>query len=207
MPPNRPSVTASGFFFLGFAYVGVNMRGSGCSGGSYQFFEEAQIIDGKAVDDGLIGSLSRNLEFTLDAGETENGQPKTRTVFAGIQSAYKPEQLVGKLTVMVANLAPRKMKFGISEGMVLAASGEAPGLYLLSPDSGARDSPAPTMVASTLPELLDGHDGTRAQRSRDRRSPFRREPDHDRLLAAGEVVVVRPRRNPRRGGAEDEDRG
>ena len=48
------------------------------------------------------------------------------------------DYLVGKLTVVVANLAPRKMKFGLSEGMVLAASGEAPGLYLLSPDSGAQ---------------------------------------------------------------------
>jgi len=58
-------------------------------------------------------------------------------VFAGIKSAYDPLKLEGRLTVMVANLAPRKMKFGVSEGMVLAASGEGPGLYLLSPDSGA----------------------------------------------------------------------
>ena len=58
-------------------------------------------------------------------------------MFAGIKSAYAPEELIGRLTVMVANLAPRKMKFGLSEGMVLAASGDAPGLYILSPDSGA----------------------------------------------------------------------
>ena len=63
-----------------------------------------------------------------------------RQVFAGIKSAYDPATLVGRLTVMVANLAPRKMKLGMSEGMVLAASddtGATPGLFILSPDSGA----------------------------------------------------------------------
>jgi len=58
-------------------------------------------------------------------------------VFAGIKSAYNPEQLVGRLTVMVANLAPRKMKFGMSEGMVLAAGPGGKEIFLLSPDSGA----------------------------------------------------------------------
>ncbi len=65
-----------------------------------------------------------------------------RNVFSGIQGAYAPEQLVGRLTVMVANLAPRKMKFGLSEGMVLAASAAdekaRPGLYLLEPHDGAQ---------------------------------------------------------------------
>jgi len=59
-------------------------------------------------------------------------------VFAGIKSAYDPATLVGRMTVMVANLAPRKMKFGMSEGMVLAASGDGPGLFILSPDAGAQ---------------------------------------------------------------------
>ena len=72
-----------------------------------------------------------------DAGVFVDLGSETRTVFAGIKSAYDPQSLKGRLTVMVANLAPRKMKFGVSEGMVLAASGEAPGLFLLSPDSGA----------------------------------------------------------------------
>jgi methionyl-tRNA synthetase len=63
----------------------------------------------------------------------------TRTVFAGVKSAYRPEELEGKLAVVVANLAPRKMKFGVSEGMVLAASGEeGPGIFLVSPDAGAK---------------------------------------------------------------------
>ncbi len=70
--------------------------------------------------------------------ELDIGEEKPRQVFAGIKSAYAPETLVGRLTVMVANLAPRKMKFGLSEGMVLAASGDAPGLFILSPDSGAQ---------------------------------------------------------------------
>ena len=71
------------------------------------------------------------LKLTLDLGT------EIRTVFSGIKSAYDPAALKGRLTVVVANLAPRKMKFGVSEGMVLAASGDTPGLFLLSPDSGA----------------------------------------------------------------------
>jgi methionyl-tRNA synthetase len=65
------------------------------------------------------------------------GKGGTRQVFAGIKSAYNPEDLVGKLTVMVANLKPRQMRFGMSEGMVLAASGEASGIYILEPHAGA----------------------------------------------------------------------
>ncbi|PUJ10790.1 methionine--tRNA ligase subunit beta, partial [Salmonella enterica] len=83
-----------------------------------------------------VEGSNKLLQLTLDVGE---GQ--TRNVFSGIQSAYAPEDLVGKLTVMVANLAPRKMKFGMSEGMVLAASAAdekaQPGLYILEPHSGA----------------------------------------------------------------------
>ncbi|HKX43615.1 MAG TPA: methionine--tRNA ligase [Burkholderiaceae bacterium] len=91
----------------------------------------AQIVACERVD----GS-SKLLRLTLDAGEG-----RTRNVFSGIQSAYAPEDLIGKFTVMVANLAPRKMKFGVSEGMVLAAShGDEkanPGLYILEPWAGA----------------------------------------------------------------------
>ena len=92
----------------------------------------ARIVECKAVE----GS-DKLLQLTLDVGEE-----KTRNVFSGIKSAYRPEDLVGKLTVMVANLAPRKMKFGLSEGMVLAASAAdekaEPGLYILEPHSGAK---------------------------------------------------------------------
>jgi methionyl-tRNA synthetase len=79
-----------------------------------------------------VEGADKLLKLTLDLGGT------TRTVFAGIKSAYAPEQLVGQLAVVVANLAPRKMKFGVSEGMVLAASGEGPGIFLVSPASGAQ---------------------------------------------------------------------
>ena len=88
----------------------------------------AKIVNAEHVD-----GAAKLLKLTLDIGEA---QP--RTVFAGIKSAYDPATLVGRMTVMVANLAPRKMKFGLSEGMVLAASGETPGLFILSPDDGAQ---------------------------------------------------------------------
>ena len=87
----------------------------------------ARIVDAEAVD-----GADKLLKLTLDIGE-----PRHRTVFAGIKSAYQPKDLIGRLTPMVANLAPRRMKFGLSEGMVLAASGDGPGIYLLAPDSGA----------------------------------------------------------------------
>ncbi len=90
----------------------------------------ARITAAEAVD----GS-DKLLKLTLDVGDG-----RTRQVFSGIKSAYRPADLVGRLTVVVANLAPRKMKFGLSEGMVLAASDEQgghPGLFLLDPDPGA----------------------------------------------------------------------
>jgi methionyl-tRNA synthetase len=80
-----------------------------------------------------VEGAEKLLRLTLDVGALG-----TKQVFAGIKSAYDPATLVGRLTVMVANLAPRKMKFGMSEGMVLAASGDSPGLFILSPDSGAQ---------------------------------------------------------------------
>ena len=59
-------------------------------------------------------------------------------MFSGIRSSYEPAALTNRLVILVANLAPRKMRFGVSQGMVLAASGEEPGIFLLSPDSGAQ---------------------------------------------------------------------
>ena len=93
----------------------------------------ARIVAAEHVD-----GADKLLKLTLDVGETnDDGAPRHRTVFAGIRSAYRPEDLVGRLTPIVANLAPRKMKFGLSDGMVLAASGDGPGIFLLAPDSGA----------------------------------------------------------------------
>jgi methionyl-tRNA synthetase len=92
----------------------------------------ARIVNAERVD----GS-TKLLRLTLDVGEG-----RTRNVLSGISSAYAPEQLVGKLTVVVANLAPRKMKFGVSEGMVLAASHAddttQPGIFVLTPGPGAQ---------------------------------------------------------------------
>ena len=88
----------------------------------------ARIVNAEHVD-----GADKLLKLTLDVGEGRH-----RTVFAGIKSAYDPATLVGRLTPMVANLAPRKMKFGLSEGMVLAASGDGPGIFLLAPDAGAQ---------------------------------------------------------------------
>ena len=86
----------------------------------------ARIIKASHVD-----GADKLLQLTLDMGG------ETRNVFAGIKSAYPPEELEGKLTVMVANLAPRKMRFGTSEGMVLAAGPGGKELFILSPDAGA----------------------------------------------------------------------
>jgi methionyl-tRNA synthetase len=93
-----------------------------------------------------VEGSTKLLRLVLNVGEkTEDGTPKLRQVFSGIAQAYAPEELTGKLTVMVANLAPRKMKFGVSEGMVLAASDAADtpradgkaGIYVLNPWPGA----------------------------------------------------------------------
>jgi methionyl-tRNA synthetase len=79
-----------------------------------------------------VDGSDKLLQLTLDLGAD------SRQVFSGIRASYEPEQLVGRLVVVVANLAPRKMRFGISAGMVLCASGESGGLFLLAPDSGAQ---------------------------------------------------------------------
>jgi methionyl-tRNA synthetase len=89
-----------------------------------------------------VPGSTKLLRLVLDAGEQDDaGQPRLRQVFSGIASAYEPAQLQGRLTVLVANLAPRQMKFGLSEGMVLAASATgaqaSPGIFVLQPDSGA----------------------------------------------------------------------
>jgi methionyl-tRNA synthetase len=85
----------------------------------------------------LVAGSDKLLRLMLDVGDG-----RMRTVFSGIRSAYRPEDLVGRVTVFVANLAPRRMKFGISEGMVLAASHadekSRPGIFLLAPDPGAQ---------------------------------------------------------------------
>jgi methionyl-tRNA synthetase len=109
-----PAVSASGKIAIGdFARLDLRI---------------ATVLDAKTVD----GS-DKLLQLTLDLGSEK------RNVFSGIRSAYDPAKLIGRQVVMIANLEPRKMRFGVSEGMVLCASGDdGPGVFLLSPDSGAQ---------------------------------------------------------------------
>ncbi len=83
-----------------------------------------------------VAGADKLLKLTLDLGLGTDGKPVLRTVFSGIKSAYEPEQLIGQLAVMVANLKARKMKFGMSEGMILAA-GDGKEIFLMAPHAGA----------------------------------------------------------------------
>ncbi|MCM1129247.1 MAG: methionine--tRNA ligase [Alistipes senegalensis] len=97
-------------------------------------FAKIDLRIAKILECSLVEGADKLLRLSLDIGEA-----RPRNVFAGIRKAYQPEELVGKLTVMVANLAPRKMKFGLSEGMVLAASDPSDsGIYILHPWPGAK---------------------------------------------------------------------
>jgi methionyl-tRNA synthetase len=98
-------------------------------------FAKVDLRIAKIVDATHVKGAGKLLQLTLDIGE---GEGKTRNVLSGIKSAYKPEDLIGKHTVMVANLKPRKMKFGISEGMVLAAGPGGDEIWLLEPHEGAQ---------------------------------------------------------------------
>ncbi|MCW5620794.1 MAG: methionine--tRNA ligase, partial [Burkholderiales bacterium] len=95
-------------------------------------FSKVELRVARIVDAQHVEGAEKLLRLQLDLGG------ETRQVFAGIKSVYDPEQLKGRLTVMVANLQPRKMRFGESQGMVLAASGDGPGIYLLDVDEGAQ---------------------------------------------------------------------
>ena len=100
----------------------------------YDDFAKIDMRIGKIVACDYVEGAEKLLRLSIDLGEG-----RIRNIFSGIRSAYQPEDLVGKLTVVVANLAPRKMKFGISEGMVMAASQDGDdGIYLLEPLSGAK---------------------------------------------------------------------
>ena len=96
-------------------------------------FAKVDLRIAKIIKADHLEGADKLLQLTLDIG---NGE--TRNVFSGIKAAYQPEDLEGRLTVVVANLAPRKMKFGLSEGMVLAAGPGGKDIWLLEPDSGAQ---------------------------------------------------------------------
>ena len=95
-------------------------------------FSKIQMKVAKVIAASSVEGADKLLKLELDIGEE-----KPRTVFSGIKSAYSSEELVGRLVILVANLAPRKMRFGISEGMVLAAGEGDKDIFLLSADSGA----------------------------------------------------------------------
>ena len=97
----------------------------------YDDFAKIDLRVVKIIKAEHVEGADKLLQLTLDLGDEQ------RNVFAGIKSAYKPEELEGKMTVMVANLAPRKMRFGVSEGMVLAAGPGGEDIYVLNPDDGA----------------------------------------------------------------------
>ena len=101
-------------------------------------FNKVELRVAKIIKAEPVAGADKLLQLTLDVGDHQ------RCVFAGIKAAYDPASLIGRLTVVVANLAPRKMRFGISEGMVLAAGPGAAEIFLLSPDAGAQ----PGMIVS-----------------------------------------------------------
>ena len=98
---------------------------------SFDEFAKVDLRVAKIANAEHVEGADKLLQLTLDIGG------ETRNVFAGIKSAYAPEDLIGKHTVMVANLAPRKMRFGLSEGMVLAAGPGGKDLFILEPHDGA----------------------------------------------------------------------
>jgi methionyl-tRNA synthetase len=95
-------------------------------------FQKTELRVARVIEASYVEGADKLLKLKLDVGDEE------RTVFSGIRSSYEPAALTNRLVVLVANLAPRKMRFGVSQGMVLAASGDEPGIFLLSPDSGAK---------------------------------------------------------------------
>ncbi|MGZ8137270.1 MAG: methionine--tRNA ligase [Methylococcaceae bacterium] len=97
----------------------------------FEDFAKLDLRIAKIIKAEHVEGAEKLLQITVDIGD------ESRNIFAGIKSAYAPEELVGKLTLVIANLAPRKMRFGLSEGMVLAAGSGGKEIWLLSPDEGA----------------------------------------------------------------------
>jgi methionyl-tRNA synthetase len=95
-------------------------------------FQKTELRVARVIEASYVEGADKLLKLKLDVGTEQ------RTVFSGIRASYEPASLTNRLVILVANLAPRKMRFGVSEGMVLAASGDEPGIFLLSPDSGAK---------------------------------------------------------------------
>ncbi len=131
-PPRLPATPAADRAGPASATTASGSTASATATITIDDFTKVDLRIARIVDAAHVEGADKLIRLTLDVGEGRH-----RTVFAGIKAAYDPATLVGRLTPMVANLAPRKMKFGLSEGMVLAASGDGPGVFLLAPDSGA----------------------------------------------------------------------
>ena len=132
--PGAATVPGSDVAAVSAAAVGSNAASAKPTSLSIEDFARVDLRVARIEAAEHVDGADKLLKLTLSLGS------ERRTVFAGIRSAYDPAALVGRLTVMVANLAPRKMKFGVSEGMILAAGdpeGRIPGIFLLAPDSGA----------------------------------------------------------------------
>jgi methionyl-tRNA synthetase len=104
----------------------------------FEDFAKVDLRIAEITDASHVEGAEKLLKLTLDLGKDLQGETITRTVFSGIKAAYDPASLKGKLTVVVANLKPRKMKFGLSEGMVLAAGPGGADIWLLEPHKGAK---------------------------------------------------------------------
>ena len=100
---------------------------------SFDDFAKVDLRVARVIEAEDVPGAQKLLKLTLSLGGDNR-----RTVFAGIKGVYKPEDLVGRLVICAANLAPRKMKFGLSEGMIVAAGGGGGEIYLLAPDTGAK---------------------------------------------------------------------
>ena len=94
-------------------------------------FSKLDLRVGKVLECGLVDGSDKLLRLQIDLG---NGD--VRQIFSGIRESYSPEAMIGRHVVVIANLKPRKMRFGISQGMVLCASNDSPGVFLVSPDEG-----------------------------------------------------------------------
>ncbi|MDE0411442.1 MAG: methionine--tRNA ligase subunit beta, partial [Gammaproteobacteria bacterium] len=102
---------------------------------TFEDFAKLDLRVARIIQADIVEGADKLLKLTLDLGKPTGNEH--RTVLAGIKSAYSPEEIEGRLTIVIANLVPRKMRFGTSEGMVLAAGPGGKDIFLLQPDSGA----------------------------------------------------------------------
>ncbi|MFO1399931.1 MAG: methionine--tRNA ligase subunit beta [Steroidobacteraceae bacterium] len=131
MPAAAPAAAAPAAASDKAAAAGKATPPAAASSASLADFQKLDLRVARVVEARGVEGADKLLQLTLDLGDGR------RNVFSGIRAHYAPEQLVGRLVLMIANLEPRKMRFGVSEGMVLCAGSDSTGFFVLSPDSGA----------------------------------------------------------------------